>query len=47
MVSVEALEKIAYAAMIVVAMVIPAYLAKRIKHGEARFDKDGKLIDDE
>jgi hypothetical protein len=23
------------------------YLSKRIPHGEARFDKNGKLIDDE
>jgi hypothetical protein len=36
-----------------VALAVPAvfifarYLAKRIPHGEARFDKNGKLIKDE
>ncbi|ANC50494.1 hypothetical protein CP97_14808 [Aurantiacibacter atlanticus] len=43
--SFEAMEVVAKVAMIVVALVIPAYLARRIKHGEARFDTDGKLIE--
>lgn len=47
MVSFDPMESIPYIAMVIVAFWIPAYLAKRIKHGEARFDKDGKLIDDE
>ncbi|MBB5731239.1 hypothetical protein FHS61_000232 [Altererythrobacter atlanticus] len=38
---------------IAIAIAVPAvfsfarYLEKRVPHGEARFDKDGKLIDDE
>lgn len=39
------MEVAAKVAMIVVALLIPAYLARRIEHGEARFDKDGKLIE--
>ena len=41
------LEVIAAAAVIVVLYLVPAVLARRIKHGEARFDKNGKLIGDE
>ncbi len=32
---------------VAIVMAIPAYLATRIKHGEARFDENGNLIDDE
>lgn len=45
MVSEELITLIAGAAVTIV-LCIPAYLARRIKHGEARF-KDGKLVDDE
>ena len=41
------MESLALLAVLVVAGVVPAVLAMRIKHGEARFDKDGKVIDDE
>ena len=41
------MEILIYGAMAVTAFVIPALLRGKIKHGEARFDKDGKLIDDE
>ncbi len=47
MVNLETLEIVAYVAMVAVAFWIPAYIARRIKHGEARFDKDGKVIEDE
>ncbi len=46
MVSVAVLELIAGAAVVLV-LLVPALIARRIKHGEARFDEDGKLIDDE
>jgi len=38
---------IAAVAVFVVAFGLPALISRRIKHGEARFDKDGKLIEDE
>ena len=41
------LEALPLIAMVVVAFWVPAYLARRIKHGEARFDENGKIIDDE
>ncbi len=44
--SIATLELIAGIAVMLVLMV-PALIARRIKHGEARFDEDGKLIDDE
>ena len=47
MVTSEAMTLIAILAVAVVAFWIPTYLSRRIKHGEARFDKDGKLIEDE
>ncbi len=47
MVSSEVITLIAAIAVTVVLVGIPAYISRRIKHGEARFDKDGKLIDDE
>lgn len=47
MVSVNWVTIIAAVAVTIVAIGIPAYLARRIDTGEARFDKDGKLIDDE
>jgi len=42
----EGLELIATIAVALV-MGLGAWLAKRIPHGEARFDKNGKLIEDE
>ncbi|WP_379547882.1 hypothetical protein ACFCW2_02255 [Qipengyuania sp. DSG2-2] len=38
---------IAGAAVTVCAFWIPAYLSRKIKHGEARFDDNGKPIDNE
>lgn len=41
------------AAAIAVALAVPLtfmfanYIRKNVDHGEARFDKDGKMIDDE
>lgn len=42
----ELITLIAGLAVTIVAFGVPAYLARRIKHGEARF-KDGKIIKDE
>ncbi len=47
MVTSEAITLIAGLAVTIVAVLVPAFLSRRIKHGEARFDKDGKLIDNE
>ena len=33
--------------MVIVAFLAPAYIAKRLKHGEVCFDQNGKMIDDE
>lgn len=45
--SIPALELVAAVAVAIVLCLVPAILARRIKHGEARFDKNGKLIGDE
>ncbi|MBH5323371.1 hypothetical protein [Aurantiacibacter sediminis] len=45
--SIPVMESIAYIAMILVAFVIPAFLAKRIEHGEARFDTTKRKDADE
>ena len=47
MVSIGTMETIAGIAMVIVLSIVPAIVARRVKHGEARFDKNGKLIDDE
>ncbi len=41
------IELIAGIAVVIVLYLVPAYISRKIKHGEARFDKDGKLIGDE
>jgi hypothetical protein len=41
------IEWIASIAVAVTLLVIPAWVASRSKTGEARFDADGKVIDDE
>jgi hypothetical protein len=46
-VSIATMEVIAGIAVVIVLSIIPAIVARRVKHGEARFDKDGKLIKDE
>ncbi len=35
------------AAVTLVLIAVPAYLSRKIKHGEARFDENGKPIDNE
>ena len=45
--SIDIAELVAGAAVVVVAFWVPNYLSKRIKHGEARFDENGKLIKDD
>ncbi|MGX7951841.1 hypothetical protein ACWPM1_04665 [Tsuneonella sp. HG249] len=45
--NIGAMETVAGIAVVIVLSIIPAIVARRVKHGEARFDKDGKLIDDE
>lgn len=47
MVSEGLITLVAGIAVTVVAFLVPAILARRIRHGEARFDKDGKIINDE
>ncbi|WP_207912539.1 hypothetical protein [Parafrankia sp. BMG5.11] len=47
MVSIATMEVIAGIAVVIVLSIIPAIIARRVQHGEARFDKDGKLIKDE
>jgi hypothetical protein len=46
-VSIGTMEAIAGIAVVIVLSVVPAIVARRVKHGEARFDKNGKLIGDE
>ena len=41
------MEVIAGIAMAITLYMVPAIVARRVKHGEARFDRDGKLIEDE
>lgn len=40
-------ELIASIAVAITLFVVPVWVASRAKTGEARFDKDGKLIEDE
>lgn len=40
-------EVIAAIGMLITLCVVPILVARRVKHGEARFDEDGKVIDDE
>lgn len=47
MVNIGLIEVIAGIAVMVTLYLVPAVLARRVAHGEARFDKNGKLIDDE
>lgn len=46
-VNIGPIEVIACVAVLVTLYLVPAVLARRVAHGEARFDKNGKLIDDE
>ena len=45
--AVDVIAGIAIALAVPVVFMFARYLEKRIPHGEARFDKDGKLIEDE
>ena len=47
MVSFGLIELIASIGVLITLYVVPVIVARRVKHGEARFGKDGKLIDDE
>ncbi len=47
MVSIGAIEVIASIGVLITLYLVPAIVARRVKYGEARFDKDGKLIEDE
>lgn len=47
MVNIGLIEVIAGIAVTITLYLVPAVLARRVAHGEARFDKNGKLIDDE
>ena len=41
------IEVIAGIGVLITLYVVPVIVARRVKHGEARFGKDGKLIEDE
>ena len=40
-------EVVAAIGMLIALCVVPFIVARRVKHGEARFDKDGRVIEDE
>jgi hypothetical protein len=46
-VSVGTIEVIAGIAMLITLYIVPFIVARRVRHGEARFGKDGKLMDNE
>ena len=47
MVNIGLIEVIAGIGVLIALYVVPAIVARRVKHGEARFGEDGKLIEDE